>query len=267
MTKPRVIVTRPRQEASKWVTALAEAGYCAVALPLIEVAPAPHAQALADAWARFHTFDAVMFVSGNAVDYFFASKPPLTHVFRAQAAIKTRAFVTGPGSFSALQRAGVQLQYIDAPELQAGLFDSEALWAVVRQRVHSGYRILIVRGGDSATVAGDTGYGRDWFARQATAAGASVEFVVAYQRLCPIWSAHERAMAQEAAADGSVWLFSSSEAISNLVASCPGQSWLRARALTTHPRIAVAAKEAGFAVVCESRPTVDALLASIESMQ
>jgi uroporphyrinogen-III synthase len=133
--------------------------------------------------------------------------------------------------------------------------------------MHSGYRILIVRGGDSATLAGDTGYGRDWFASQAAAAGASVEFVVAYQRLCPTLTEHERSMVQEAAVDGSVWLFSSSEAISNLVASCPGQSWQGARALATHPRIAVAVKEAGFAVVCESRPTVDALLASIESMQ
>ena len=267
MTKPRVIVTRPRQEASQWVTALADAGYRAVALPLIEVAPKAHVQPLADAWARLHTYDAVMFVSGNAVDYFFASKPPKALVFTVQEAIKTRAFVTGPGSFAALQRSGVDAQYVDAPDLQAGLFDSEALWAVVRERVHSGYRILIVRGGDSATLAGDNGLGRDWFARQATAAGASVEFVVAYQRLCPTLSDQERAWVQEAAADGSVWLFSSSEAVANLVASCPRQSWHGARALATHPRIAQAAKGAGFAVVCESRPTVDALLASIESMQ
>ena len=109
--------------------------------------------------------------------------------------------------------------------------------------------------------------GRDWFASQATAAGANVEFVVAYQRLCPTWSEQEHALVQEAAADGSVWLFSSSEAISNLAASCPGQSWQRAKAVATHPRIALAAKDVGFAVVCESRPTVDALLASIESLQ
>lgn len=267
MNKPRVIVTRPRHEAPKWVTALADAGYRAVALPLIEVAPAVHTQPVLDAWARLHTFDAVMFVSGSAVDYFFASKPPQSQAFTAQAAIKTRAFVTGPGSYAALQRAGVPAQNVDAPDLQAGSFDSEALWAVVRQRVHSGSRLLIVRGGDSAAGAGDTGLGRDWFASQATAAGASVEYVVAYQRLCPTWSAQEHVLVQEAAADGSLWLFSSSEAIANLVALCPGQSWQGARALATHPRIAQAAKDAGFAVVCESRPTVDALLASIESMQ
>jgi uroporphyrinogen-III synthase len=227
-----------------------------------------------------HTFDAVMFVSGNAVDYFFASKPEESAggaVFTSHSAIKsraheaefheTRAFVTGPGSFAALQRAGVAAQLIDAPDLQAGSFDSEALWAVVRERVHSGYRLLIVRGGDSASSAGDAGLGRDWFAAQATAAGASVEFVVAYQRACPRFSAPERALAQAAAVDGSVWLFSSSQAIANLVLACPEQSWQQAKAVATHPRIAQAAQDAGFAVVCESRPTVDALLASIESIQ
>ncbi len=267
MRQPRVIVTRPRQEAAQWVTALADAGYRAVALPLIEVAPTVHMQPLADAWARLHTYDAVMFVSGNAVDYFFASKPSNVAAFTEQSAIKTRAFVTGPGSFSALQRAGVAAHCIDAPDLQAGCFDSEALWAVVHQRVHRGYRLLIVRGGDSASVAGDSGLGRDWFASQATAAGASVAFVVAYQRLCPTFSEQERALARAAAVDGSVWLFSSSEAIFNLAASCPAQSWQRAKAVATHPRIVQAAKDLGFAVVCESRPTVDALLASIESLQ
>ena len=92
MRQPRVIVTRPRQEAAQWVTALADAGYRAVALPLIEVAPTVHMQPLADAWARLHTYDAVMFVSGNAVDYFFASKPSNVAAFTEQSAIKTRAF-------------------------------------------------------------------------------------------------------------------------------------------------------------------------------
>jgi uroporphyrinogen-III synthase len=263
----RVIITRPRLEADKWVAQLTYAGFEAVALPLIVVARAHHSQALAQVWGRLHTFDAVMFVSGNAVDYFFASKPPKAPVFTALGVIKTRAFVTGPGSLAALQRAHVPPQCIDAPDMGVGLFDSEALWAIVRDQIRAGYRLLVVRGAGGSWICGDTGQGRDWFAAQAQGAGASVEFVVAYQRLCPELSPEQLVLAQAAAADGSVWLFSSSEAIVNLVHSCPGQTWAQAKALVTHPRIGLVARQAGFGVVCESRPTLNALIASIESMQ
>lgn len=266
----RVIVTRPQQDAGPWVAALADAGHDAVALPLLGVGPAPDPAAVVAAWERMAAFDAVMFVSGNAIAQFFALKPAAATVFTAQAAIKTRAFVVGPGSVAALLRAGAEPAYIDAPAPQVGQFDSEALWAVVGHHVQPGYRVLIVRGADSAGVAGGAvgnGAGRDWFASQVLAAGGGVEYVVAYQRQAPALDGAQRALACQAARDGSVWLFSSSEAIGNLVAACSGQSWQQARAVVTHPRIAQAARAAGFAVVCESRPTLAAVLASIESLQ
>ena len=61
----RVIVTRPTQEASQWVHALNDAGFDAVALPLIGVLPPSDPAAVAAVWARIGEFDAVMFVSGN----------------------------------------------------------------------------------------------------------------------------------------------------------------------------------------------------------
>jgi len=267
----RVIVTRPLLEAKRWVDALCEAGYKAEALPLIGVAPPADPGAVVAAWNRLGSFDAVMFVSGNAVDHFFALKPPGAPVFGMDGAPKTRAFVTGPGSFSALKRAQVNPQWIDMPDKAAEQFDSEALWAVVSHRVHAPFRVLIVRGSGSTSSEGsdskaDEGAGRDWFAAQVRAAGGSVEFVVSYQRRPPQFSASERAMVQQAAADGSVWLFSSSEAIGNLVAACGDQSWEKAKAVVTHSRIAQAARQAGFSVVCESRPTLAALMASIESL-
>ena len=178
----RAIVTRPQQDARKWVDALSTAGLDAVSLPLIEVSGAPDSLAVVTAWERLNTFDAVMFVSGNAVAQFFKLKPAVALVDTAQAAIKIRALVTGPGSFSALLRAGVDSSYIDCPDLEAGHFDSEALWAVVGHKVQPGYRVLIVRGGGSATQDGDAGHGRDWFAKQVREAGGAVEFVVSYQR-------------------------------------------------------------------------------------
>lgn len=266
----RVIVTRPRQEARQWVDALADAGYDALALPLIQVSPTSHPELVVAAWQHLHAFDAVMFVSGNAVDHFFAMKPAAAPVLNAQGATKTRAFVTGPGSFAALRRHQVEPESIDMPARDAGQFDSEALWSVVRERVVTGYRVLIVRGAGSAEApdaAEAEGSGRDWFANQVRGAGGQVEFVVAYQRRAPQLDAQELAMARVCATDGSVWLFSSSEAIANLVATCPGQSWAQARAVVTHARIAQAARAAGFGLVCESRPTLAALMASIESLQ
>jgi uroporphyrinogen-III synthase len=256
----RVIVPRPKNEARQWVATLTDAGYDAQALPLIGVLPAPDPSAVVAAWQRLNTFDAIMFVSGNAVDHFFALKPALALEFTAQDATKIRAFVTGPGSFSALKRAQVEPERIDMPDREAGQFDSEALWQVVAKQVRPGCRVLIVRGISSA------GAGRDWFAEQVRSAGGVVEFVVSYQRRQPQLLAEEREMACKAATDGSVWLFSSSEAIANLLAECPDQNWAQAKAVVTHSRIAQAAREAGFCVVCESRPTLADLMASIESL-
>jgi uroporphyrinogen-III synthase len=62
-----------------------------------------------------------------------------------------------------------------------------------------------------------------------------------------------------------VWLFSSSEAVENLRKVSDSQ-WSKALAIATHPRIAQAAKDAGFGVVYESRPLLADVAASIESL-
>ena len=47
----------------------------------------------------------------------------------------------------------------------------------------------------------------------------------------------------------------------------PSQRWQLARALATHSRIALAARQAGFGLVLESRPVLPELLLSIESLR
>lgn len=260
----RVLVTRPGPQAGKWVAALRSAGLDALALPLIEIAGPPQPQAVLAAWQCITDFDALMFVSANAVDQFFALRPD------AHAAPLPPCWVTGPGSVAALQRQRVPDQGIAAPDHGAAQFDSEALWQVVHTRLRPGGRVLIVRGNSDADGADDAssgqGVGREWFAAQLRAQGQAVEFVVSYARRAPHLAPSAQALLQAAAADGSVWLFSSSEAVRNLCALVPAQSWAQARAVATHPRIAQAARAAGFAVVCESRPAVADLVASIESL-
>ncbi len=61
-------------------------------------------------------------------------------------------------------------------------------------------------------------------------------------------------------------MFSSSESIAQLEALAPGAEWREATALATHPRIAQRAREAGFGRVLECRPSLDAVVACLQSI-
>ncbi len=266
----RVIVTRPANDGQVWAKALAAAGHVAVLLPLIEIAPAPNSAEVEQCWAHLPQFQALMFVSANAVAGFFANKPTHLNAAAAFAPEKRRAWATGPGTVRALLAQGVPETQIDAPEQNAAQFDSETLWAKVRAQIKGDEHVLIVRGAgnqDPEQLASNPG--RDWLANQLTLAGATVAFCSAYQRARPRLSAAQLAQVQRwvnaSDAQKVVWLFSSSEAISNLALAMPGQSWQFARAICTHPRIAQQARTHGFGVVWASRPTLEDVVASIES--
>ena len=266
----RVVITRPASDAQAWVDALQAAGHSALALPLIDVAPATDTQPVAHAWAQWPQWQAVMFVSAQAVRYFFESQPGnLTW------AKGPRCWATGPGTHKALLQAGVPEACIDSPAADAAQFDSEALWQRVAAQVKVGQPVLIVRGHDvcSDTAAAQpepnaalTGTGRDWLAQQLQAAGASAQFVVAYERRAPVWSTQQKAQAAQAATDGSVWCFSSSQAIQHLAHALPAQSWANARCIATHARIAQTAQTLGFGAVHLSRPHVADVLRSLECL-
>lgn len=271
LPSPRVIVTRPAKEAQAWVADLRAHGLDAVALPLITIGAVADPAALTNAWRRLAQFDAVMFVSGNAISHFFTQRPADVPNLFADSRGAMRAWVTGPASQSTLHGCGVAPTAIDAPAPNGTQFDSEALWRTVGPRVVPGYRVLIVRGnapGAAVVSNGDTasqGAGRDWLAQQVIAAGGVVDYVVAYERSPPVWGAAHLTLIAQAACDGSVWIFSSAEAVGYLLASAPQQAWGQARAVATHARIAQALRQAGFGTVWESRPLVAEVVASIES--
>lgn len=254
----RVVVTRPADEAGRWLDALRARGFEPVALPLIDIAPVSDAASLQRAWCKVPQARAVMFVSGNAVRHFFAQQPP-GEPWPATA----RAWAPGPGTRVALLQAGLDAALVDSPAASSAQFDSETLWNQVGAQVRPGDLVLIVRGGDAQ----GTSKGRDWLADQLASAGARVELIVAYRRQAPEFSPAQLQVALDAAAAGDAWLFSSSQAVSHLRAALPNQDWSHARALATHERIAQAARKAGFGVVCESRPTVDAVIAALESFR
>jgi uroporphyrinogen-III synthase len=281
----KIIVTRPRLEADAWVKQLRTLHIDAVALPLIHIGAVADNEDLAKAWENLHQYRAVMFVSSNAVRYFYHSSAPIDGVLIASIAIKKivnledkaakpRMWATGPGTRDALLAQSVPGNLIDSPDSDATQFDSEALWSRVQHQVKAGDRVLIVRGSTPNTqdVEGAKSVrmnGRPWLADQLAVMGVQVDIVVSYQRSAPVFDAAELALMTQAATDKSVWLLSSSEAVANLCAisgSTSGLNWSHARAIATHPRIAHAAREAGFGVVCESRPLLAEVAASIESL-
>jgi uroporphyrinogen-III synthase len=272
----RLIVTRPAQEAASWVAALQAAGWPAQALPLIEVGEPqdPGTRNALNHW-RAHAWqmDALMFVSAAAVQHFFAGVQPCAAALTSS----TRCWAPGPGTAralaQALQRLGLDDRRIDAPPADAAQFDSEALWPVVQPQLRPGQQLLVIRGlsteGSSASEApADSalpGHGRDWLIRQCEAAGMRAQACVAYERRAPAWDAAARAQLAAGTAAGSVWLFSSSEALDHLKACAPQADWSQAGAITTHPRIAQRAREAGFGTVLQTRPALPDVLRTLES--
>lgn len=251
----RVIVTRPAQEAERWAELLRARGHDALALPLLAITPAEDTQPLLSAWQSLGRYGAVMFVSTNAVQGFFAAAPS------AWPLEGPRAWAPGPATGDALRAAGVPPQAIDAPAADAPQFDSESLWAEVRRQLAPGCRLLLVRGAG----ADGRAEGREWLSHQLVAGGVGVDEVIAYGRGLPAWSVQDSALAHGAATDGSCWLFSSSEAVRNLRQLVPGQDWSAARALATHPRIAESLRSLGFGYVEQCRPGLSDVVASIES--
>lgn len=278
----RVIVTRPETDAQAWFDAIQKAGHEAVYLPLIEIGPAPDTQAVALAWQQWQRWQAVMFVSAQAVRMFFAqrSHPVLFETKQSSQdsidvwgqSLGPRYWATGPGTRQALLEAGVATDRIDAPNADASQFDSEALWQVVSPSLKKNAPVLIVRGSEDASDSSNNqpfnsqGVGRDWLAQQIIHAGASVEFVVAYSRCPPQWSAQQLDIAWKASSDNSVWCFSSSQAVLHLQAQLPDVQWQQARCVATHARIAQTARDVGFVNVVQTRPVLSDVLASLESL-
>ncbi len=253
----RVIVTRPAAQAADWVRQLRAQAIEARALPLIAIAPAADPAPIVQAWRGLAAQRLVVFVSPNAAEQFFAQRP-------AEAAWPPGVLAgsPGPGTTRTLRALGVPPAQIAEPAADAPQFDSEALWAQLRGHDWRGAGVLVVRGDG----------GRDWLAQTLREAGAQVGHVAAYRRVAPVVGPVEAGLLGAALAEPAahLWLFSSSEAIDQLLAlpaDAAARDWSRARAVTTHPRIAARARRAGFGQVIEVRPSLAAVVACIQSLR
>jgi len=251
-----VIVVRPRRQAEAWVAQLGSLGVAALALPLIEILPAPDPAAVAAAAAEVERAAAdepvLVFVSPNAVEGFFESAKLARWPEGATAA------ATGPGTVAALVARGVPEDRIVAPAGSAEQFDSEALWAQIRGWRWPRRPVWLVRGNG----------GREWLGKQLRNAGAEVQVVQSYGRAEPVLGSAEFGLLETALTSpaGWLWMFSSSEAIGHLETLTPGIDWREARALATHPRIAERAQALGFGEVQVVAPTPEAVAGLVRAL-
>ncbi|MCY4743893.1 uroporphyrinogen-III synthase [Pelomonas sp. UHG3] len=244
-----LIVTRPRPQCEAWLARLAALGVQARALPLIEILPARDVAPVQAAWAALATADVAVFVSPNAVEQFFA---------RAGGAAwpaHTLAACVGPGSAQALAAHGVPAALIVQPAADAASLDSEHLWQqLAPRRDWAGARALLLRGDG----------GREWLAERLSEAGARVGAVTVYHRSGPHFDAAERALLADVLGRPAAhaWLFSSAEAVGHL----QGLPLAGQRAIATHPRIAEAARAAGFHPVVLARPDPEAVTQALKAL-
>lgn len=260
----RLIVTRPEPDATRWVTALRERGWPAEAWPLLRIdepTEAADRDQLAHWRQAWTSQDAIMFVSAAAAQRFFAEPvaPGPGHA---------RFWAPGPGTARALSQAiwplGIGEDRIDTPPREADQFDSEHLWPVVQAQMGPGRRLLVVRGASSGSEPGAMpGQGREWLIEQCRAAGAEVEACVAYQRTLNPPSDADLPRLNDWSTEGHLWLLSSSEALQSLRQRWPHGA--RASALATHPRIAEAAQQLGFAEVITARAALSDVVRALES--
>lgn len=254
----RAIVTRPVDSSAVWCERLAARGLDVAAVPLVEIAPAPDPLHLREAWRHLAECSGVVFVSPSAVHAFFALRPaPLRWPAH------TLAAGPGPGTGDALRACGVPDALVIEPAADAPSFDSESLWQALLARLDGvrlrGARWLVVRGES----------GREWLAERLAERGALVDKVAAYRRRAPHLEGEPRAVLEAALAAPRthVWLLSSSEAVKHLAELAGPGGLARARAIGSHPRIAAAASEAGFAEVGVVTPRLEEWVAAILSLR
>jgi uroporphyrinogen III methyltransferase/synthase len=251
-----VVITRPSGQSAELMALLERAGFEPLEFPLIDIGPvadtAPLQAALGELYAPAELgFALVVFVSPNAVQHAFAG---LSAPWPAHVAIG----VVGPGSVAALARQGIAppAYTVISPGADATItetptdprYDSEALHAAIV--AHFGAdglrdkRVLIVRGDG----------GREWLADTLAEAGAKVEKVAAYTRIVPEPSMRDWERIHELlAGEPHAWLLTSSEGVRNLeelareyLTVDETLTLKHVPLVTPHPRIAEAARQAGF---------------------
>jgi uroporphyrinogen-III synthase len=153
-----VLVTRPADQAGRFIAAIEAAGGTAIHFPALQIVPRADGDIAADASALPDP-DITLFVSINAVGF------GLGH------AGKGRLGAVGPATAAALEAAGRQVDIRPATG-----FDSESLLAEPSLQAVAGKTVRIIRGNA----------GRELIASTLRERGATVDYLPVYERQAPV---------------------------------------------------------------------------------
>ena len=141
----KVLITRPRNQADSFASALTEAGFDPIFFPVIEIRPFKENVALDRAVEKLSCYDWIVFTSVNGVDAFFAHQESATEsqshgenkfslsLRDSVAGIKVAAI--GPKTAQALEARGVKPDFVPekyvAEAILPGLGDLRGRWVLL----------------------------------------------------------------------------------------------------------------------------------------
>lgn len=211
------VVTRPAEQAQTLIQRIQDYGGQTVAFPLLAIAALEDDQAVYAHLQQMHTFDALIFVSSNAVEQFFLRAQSMSEETK-----QLPCFVVGPATAAAAKKFGMRNVIMPSQH-----FDSEGLLALPQLADVSQQRILLIRGIG----------GRDLIANTLQQRGAEIHICACYQRLpaqkdCSLL---DRIWEEQGF---SAILLTSSEAVRLLLDLAQHKAWLSSCKLVVHhPRL------------------------------
>jgi len=125
----RIVITRPRDQATGWRQRLAAHGATVLELPLIRVSKSINPETLAEVLAEFGSYEWIVFTSANGVRYFFEEFIRVHEDIRALGLI--RIAVIGESTADAIRglhlRVDLQPKKASAEELAKAMIARESM--------------------------------------------------------------------------------------------------------------------------------------------
>lgn len=243
----RVVITRAPDQAQELTRVLESLGAEILALPMVEFAPPENWSRLDEALRGLSGFEAILFLSTNAVRYVFARCRELG--IRCEALLPSQCLVAavGPGTARAIEDEGLRVTYVAKD--QGGL-------ALVTELAGSltGRNVLLPR----------SDRGDDRIGKALREAGARLTEVVAYRTAAPK-SFDPPVLDRLSRGEADVVVFASPSAFHNF-AETLGEKWFgalsnRVQFATIGPTTARALRDAGVSVAMEAQESSAAAVA------
>ncbi len=245
----RILVTRARKQASRFIESLRELGADPISLPTIEVVPPPSFELLDNALREVQLFDWIIFTSVNGVDAFFSRMKKLKMDIRSLSGISLSAI--GPQTANSIEKLGLFTEVVPSDYRAEGLIEE------LSKREINGSNIMIPRALEARPI----------LVEGLLELGAKVKEIPVYKTVCPENSKEKLKGIMEDRID--LITFTASSTVKNLYALSDKSGLIeRLREVPVAcigPITANTAKELGFNVIIQPEEyTIPALTNAIK---